>query len=145
APAINSPQWWEDYFLHHWDANGGAEQTRHFMQRLIEELPEPERDHLRHRARSILDWGCAHGEGVDELVRAFPAAEVQGLDVAAAAVAEARRRFPGCAFVHATDGAIPRADVIVCSNCLDHFPAPWQVAERLATAAGDLLILLVPY
>lgn len=144
VPPINSPKWWDEYLQHHWDGNGGAEQTRHFMQRLIAELPAPERDHLRHRVASILDWGCAHGEGVDELARAFGGVDVRGLDIAPSAVEEARRRFPACTFALATDGAIPRADVVVSSNCLEHFHAPWQVAERLAAAAKDLLILLVP-
>src|SRR5690348_15215074 len=91
---VNSPQWWEDYFRTAWDQNGGAEQTRHFMQRLIAELPAAEGRWLRTGPVSIIDWGCAHGEGVDELARAFPQARVRGLDASANAVAEARRRFP---------------------------------------------------
>lgn len=143
---VNSPQWWDDYFRHHWDRNGGAAQTRHFMRRLIEELPDAERRHLAESARSILDWGCAHGEGVDELARAFGADKVLGVDVAPAAVAEAKRRFPAYRFELVAEGDVPRrSEVVVCSNCLEHFAEPWAVAERLARAAEDLLIVLVPH
>lgn len=144
-PPVNSPQWWEDYFRRAWEANGGGEQTRHFMQRLIAELPAAEADHLRHRATSIVDWGCAQGEGVDELGRAFGAEKVFGLDIAHTALETARRRFPSHRFLHPDDAAVPRrADVVVSSNCLEHFAEPWRVAVRLARAARDLLILMVP-
>jgi 2-polyprenyl-3-methyl-5-hydroxy-6-metoxy-1,4-benzoquinol methylase len=141
---VNSPQWWEDYFRSEWDKNGGAEQTRHFMQRLIAELPAVEAEYLRAQPVTILDWGCAHGEGVDELARAFPAARVRGLDASANAIEQARRRFPEREFVHAPRGELPASDVVVSSNCLEHFADPWPVAERLARAATQLLVLLVP-
>lgn len=145
GPPINSRQWWEQYFRDHWDRNGGGAQTRHFMQRLLAELPLPEVGFLETPGLSIMDWGCAHGEGVDELKQRFPSAQVFGVDAAAAAIAEARRRFADAEFVHATGDAPPRrADVVISSNCLEHFAEPWPVAERLARAADQLLIVLVP-
>lgn len=144
SSAVNSPEWWDVYLRTAWDAHGGAEQTRHFMRRLIDELPSSETRHLGLPGRTILDWGCAHGEGIDELAKSFPDAVLRGLDVAASAVAEATRRF-GQRFVHAAFDAVPPAhDVVVSSNCLEHFEHPWRVAERLARAARDLLVLLVP-
>src|SRR5262245_21538382 len=139
-PRINSPEWWEEYFRGPWDENHGGEQTRHFMQRLLAELPATETAWLRDHDVTIADWGCAFGEGVDEIAAAFPRARVWGVDVAATAIAEAHRRFPDREFVHAADGAIARrADVIVSSNCLEHFTEPVAVAERLSGLADQLL------
>ncbi|MEO6595655.1 MAG: class I SAM-dependent methyltransferase, partial [Planctomycetota bacterium] len=145
-PSINSPEWWEEYFRTQWDANGGAAQTRHFMQRLIAELPPIDAAYLRGGGLSILDWGCAMGEGVDELAAAFPGSRVWGMDAATTAIEEARRRFPRHEFVRSPDGEISAyADVIVSSNCLEHFADPWPVAQRLARTARQLLLILVPH
>lgn len=145
-PPLNSPHWWEQYLRDSWDRNGGAAQTRHFMQRLLAELPAQVRARLQRDGTSILDWGCAHGEGVDELAQAFPRATIVGLDVAPSAVAEAQRRFPHQHFRHSPEHAgVPPADVVISSNCLEHFAEPLAVARRLGDAARSLLILLVPY
>src|SRR5215218_389986 len=96
---INSRPWWEDYVARHWDANDGSSQTRHFMDRLVANLPAAEAAHLRANALDVLDWGCAFGEGVDRLAREFPRCRVAGLDFAQAAVAEARRRYPVNEFI----------------------------------------------
>ncbi|HEB52532.1 MAG TPA: class I SAM-dependent methyltransferase [bacterium] len=145
-PAVNTPAWWQHYLSQHWDANDGAGQTRHFMQRLVEELRPPERQWLASGHPRVLDWGCAHGEGVAGFARAFPNATVEGLDIASTAVAEARRRHPGHTF-HVGEGTeVPDGyDVVLCSNTLEHFRQPLPVLERLAAAAKMLLLVLVPY
>src|SRR3989442_15677643 len=89
---VNSREWWEDYFLYGWDANNGSSQTRHFMQCLIDNLPGPELLSLRSDSVSVLDWGCAFGEGVKLLKETFPQSEVVGMDFASSAVEEAQRR-----------------------------------------------------
>ncbi len=136
-PAVNSRAWWEEYFKSTWDANGGEAQTRYFMELLIAHLPEPEREYLKRGSLKILDWGCAIGNGVASLAEAFPGNEVSGLDFSAGAIEEARLRHPGYEFMVTKDGEIPRPfDVIVTSNCLEHFgiptgdhgKAPWRVA-----------------
>lgn len=146
APEVNSPAWWEHYLAQHWDRNDGGGQTRHFMQGLIAALPAPERDFLRNGTPSVLDWGCAHGEGVDELARVFPNARVAGLDVAASGIDAARQRFPQQEFLCTAGGAIPRRfDVVITSNCLEHFADPLAVLAPLAAATEHLLMVLVPF
>ena len=145
-PPINSPAWWERYFVESWAANGGPAQTRHFMRRLIDELPDAERGLLAEPSTTLLDWGCAQGDGVDELASAFPGARVSGLDAAQSAIDACRRRFPRHDFLLPERGRIPRAfDVVICSNCLEHFPEPVTVAAELARAVTRRLILLVPF
>src|SRR5262245_27546412 len=95
---INSRDWWEDYFLHHWEAFDGSAQTWYFMERLVANLPQPELDWTRAEPRTILDWGCAMGQGVAVLTREFPQCAVTGLDWSSTAIEEARRRHPQCRF-----------------------------------------------
>src|SRR5437870_1279916 len=43
------------------------------METALSHLPEQEREYLNAGPRTILDWGCASGEGVAALARSFPA------------------------------------------------------------------------
>jgi 2-polyprenyl-3-methyl-5-hydroxy-6-metoxy-1,4-benzoquinol methylase/glycosyltransferase involved in cell wall biosynthesis len=146
AHVINSRAWWEEYFRRSWDANRGTEQTRHFMERLVASLPEAEAAYLSERPVRILDWGCAFGEGVRVLGERFPRAQVAGLDFASAAVEEARRRHPQHEFIHSQDGKVGRVfDVVVTSNCLEHFERPLEVMAEHLRACGTLYVAMVPY
>jgi GT2 family glycosyltransferase/glycosyltransferase involved in cell wall biosynthesis len=145
-PVINSREWWDQYFASSWDANGGSAQTRYFMRRLIASLPEQEVSFLRSRGLNILDWGCAFGEGVQELSEAFPGCKVSGLDFSVRAIEEAGRRNPGHSFCHSDIGTIPASfDVIVTSNCLEHFADPLAVALEHIRRCRFLYLLLVPF
>ncbi|HZN69355.1 MAG TPA: methyltransferase domain-containing protein, partial [Tepidisphaeraceae bacterium] len=146
SPAMNSRGWWEDYFREKWEANRGREQTRHFMRRLIESLPEAEVSFLSSRPTEVLDWGCALGEGVKALADQFPLARVAGLDFSATAIDSARRHYPDFEFLRTDDGHIPRHfDVIVTSNCLEHFERPLEVMERHLRSCHSVYAALVPY
>jgi SAM-dependent methyltransferase len=115
------------------------------MQSLIGALDRDERAFLSGLTRSVLDWGCATGDGVGELSRAFPGCTVSGLDVSAVAVETARKRFPGHEFIVGGNSGLPRRfDVIVTSNCLEHFSDPMSWLGKLAIACDDLLLVLVP-
>ena len=142
----NSREWWEEYFIEDWDAHGGASQTRHFMERLIRELPAPEISFLRATPVSILDWGCAFGEGVELLADSFPKSHVTGLDFAARAIEQARLRHPEQRFVQTESGEIPgQFDVILTSNCLEHFEHPLELMRSHLDSCKRLYIVLVPY
>jgi GT2 family glycosyltransferase/2-polyprenyl-3-methyl-5-hydroxy-6-metoxy-1,4-benzoquinol methylase len=146
SSSINSREWWQEYFVENWEAHGGGEQTRHFMERLVAELPAPEQQFLRSKAVTILDWGCAFGEGVEVLGEAFPQSRVVGLDFAPNAVAEARRRHPQHEFIVTQKGDIPgEFDCIVTSNCLEHFEHPLEIIKAHLPACRNLYVLLVPY
>ena len=141
---VNSREWWEEYFASEWEANEGSEQTRHFMERLISELPESEVAYLRSTQARILDWGCAFGEGVDALQKAFPKCQVIGGDRSSAALREAKARFPANEFLLINDEIPDGLDVIVTSNCLEHFPHPLKVIERHLRFCRMFYALLVP-
>lgn len=146
APAINSQQWWNDYFTHQWDSNNGPAQTRYFMQLLIDHLPSAERQFLTVNALSVLDWGCAFGQGVEVLRAAFPHCAVAGLDYAERAISQAQEQYPDAEFLHTGDGRIPRPfDVVVTSNCLEHFDEPLELVREQLGQTRQLYILLVPH
>ncbi|HYO98978.1 MAG TPA: glycosyltransferase [Pyrinomonadaceae bacterium] len=146
SSSINSREWWQEYFVEHWEAHGGDDQTRHFMARLLAELDAPEKQFLRSQALTILDWGCAFGEGVEALGEASPQSRIVGLDFAPNAVEEARRRYPNHEFIVTEQGEIPgEFDCIVTSNCLEHFEHPLEIIKAHLRACGKLYVLLVPY
>jgi O-antigen biosynthesis protein len=145
APANSSP-WWNEYFATQWDANEGRSQTTYFMQRLVENLPAPEREYLSSRETTVLDWGCAFGNGVDVLAKTFPRCRTVGMDFAERAIAEARRCFPRYEFRHTQEGQIGDSfDVVVTSNCLEHFAEPLGVMRQHLRGCRSLYLVLVPY
>lgn len=143
---MNSATWWEQYHQEHWQQNDGSTQTRLFMQGLVAALPATIAAELRAGGRTVLDWGCALGEGVDELARAFPDCAVAGADCADSAIATARAHFPDREFVLTDDEDLPAIyDVVVTSNCLEHFRNPLAVVLRHLQRTRRLYIAMVPW
>src|SRR4051812_7826308 len=143
---MNSRAWWDEYFAESWQANGGSAQTRHFMERLLAELLATEKAYLRSRPLDVLDWGCAFGEGVDLLAGQLPASRVTGLDFSEVAINRARQQFPQREFIFSESGGLSRRfDVIIASNCLEHFEEPLKVIEAQLPFCKNLYIALVPY
>ena len=143
---VNSQAWWDDYFAGDWAANHTRKQTQHFTERLIANLPDEEQRYLRLGKPRVLDWGCAFGEGVQLLHQRFPGITAAGLDFSARAIAVAQGRHTGCEFIFSPAGEIPgRFDVILTSNCLEHFPNPLEIAARHIDSCISLYVVLVPY
>lgn len=146
APPLNSRSWWEGYFDAQWDANDGRAQTTYFMKCLVDNLPYPERKFLSSRTVTILDWGCAFGNGVDVLAKTFPQCRVAGMDFAERAIVEARNSFPDYDFRHTKNGEIDdQFDVIITSNCLEHFTDPVSTMRQHLRCCRRLYVALVPY
>lgn len=130
-----TPEWWDDQLANAWELNEGPAQTRHFMKRLIASLPGPEAAFRSDNARTILDWGCAMGEGVAALAEAFPLSRVTGIDIAPSAIKAARARYPLQEFLVTENGAIPeRFDVIVTSNVIEHLTHPFDAVREQLTS-----------
>ncbi len=146
SATVNSRDWWESYFNQQWDAHGGRAQTAYFMEQLVAHLPGPEREYLAASNASVLDWGCAFGNGVHVLAKAFPRCKLAGLDFSTRAIAEAKMCFPQYDFFHTDDGKIRNHfDVIVVSNCLEHFSDPLRVMKSHLEKCDKLYLALVPY
>ncbi|MAU08591.1 MAG: hypothetical protein CL607_02125 [Anaerolineaceae bacterium] len=141
---MNSEEWWNDYFREHWDQNNGPQQTHHFMLRLLEQLAAPEVYLLNRAGTTVLDWGCAYGQGTDLIARAFKEADVHGLDFAQEATETASEWYPSLDFI--CSDHIPRKfDVIFVSNCLEHFDEPLQWMRDHIEQCEKVYIAMVPY
>src|SRR5262245_11020315 len=92
---VNSREFFDEQFrVGEWERNNGPAQTRYFMSRIVAELPAAVRQYLAGNALSILDWGCAFGDGLDPLKQAFPSSTIIGQDFSVEAINRARRRYP---------------------------------------------------
>lgn len=142
----NDREFWEAYFRETWELNDGPGQSRHFMLQLLAHLPLAELAWLMKEQLDILDWGCATGEGTEALAVLLPNSSVTGLDFAQLAVQEAGRRHQFAKFVWQEEGSIATTfDVIVTSNCLEHFEDPMAIASAHIKHCRYLYIALVPY
>ena len=146
TPPVNSRTFWEQYFDDQWGVNDGPLQSRHFMLQLLSHLPLPDLQWLFESNLSILDWGCATGEGTGILARLLPNSQVTGLDFAKQAIDQATQRHPQATFLWTPEGEIPyEFDVVLSSNCLEHFEDPLVIATDHVQHSRSLYMILVPY
>ena len=69
-----------------------------------------------------------------------------GMDFAERAIIEARHSFPNYDFRHTENGDIgDRFDVIITSNCLEHFADPVSIMRQHLRCCRRLYVALVPY
>ncbi|HKV08491.1 MAG TPA: glycosyltransferase [Thermoanaerobaculia bacterium] len=143
---VNSQEYWEKRFSTDWEALGGRQQSRSFMDLLVKYLPAPVAEEIEAGALSILDCGCALGDGTAVLATEFPRSRVSGFDFSAEAMDSARRMHPGIDFFVSDFETLDRsADVLVVSHCLEHLARPISVLKHLASKARRYLLVLVPY
>ncbi|MEA2691445.1 MAG: hypothetical protein QOJ16_832 [Acidobacteriota bacterium] len=146
GPAVNSREYWEDRFAADWAAHGGYEQSRVFMDLLVHYLPAAIFEEIAAGALSLLDCGCATGDGTAVLRERFPGSPVAGCDWSAGAIATARDRHPGIEFFTADFTTLDRpADVLLSSNCFEHLERPLSALSRLLSLARRWVLLLVPF
>ncbi len=68
------------------------------------------------------------------------------MDFAPHAIAEARQSFPGYEFRPTEAGEIgDQFDVVITSNCLEHFADPLSVMRRHLQSCRQFYVILVPY
>jgi SAM-dependent methyltransferase len=102
----------------------------------------------------ILDIGSGPGDLALDLRRAFPQAELAGVELSAAGVAEATQRIPGVRFLqrdlldpHDDPGPLRSwAQYAVCSEVLEHLDDPVLFLKRVCgyLAPGSTLVVTVP-
>lgn len=137
-------QWLNDQFRISWEKFNGPAQSAYFMSCVLDHMPPVVRAAIDTSRFSIMDWGCAFGEGAAALKKAFPTSDVVGVDLADEAVAQAAKRHPEATFIR-SDGIPHPSDVIVISNCLEHMVNPLGVVREHMASCRQLYMLLVPY
>jgi glycosyltransferase involved in cell wall biosynthesis len=144
--AINAPEYWNRRFEEDWEERGGPDQTVFFARLAVQALPDFLAAEIRRDRLSIYDFGCALGDALPVLRESFPASAIAGGDVAASGIGKARATHPGFRFdVLEPDTPPPPADVVFCSNTLEHF-ADWTAKlDLLLAAATRHVVMLVPF
>lgn len=135
--------WWNAYFAPGagWERNGGRRQTRVYAQAFCRQVSlDPT------AAFTLLDFGCALGDALRVFRRRYPAAQLFGMDVAAAAISRCQAELSGIAAfsVGGTEDVSARYSVIYSSHVLEHLPDYREAARRLL-AHCDRLCLVVPF
>lgn len=98
--------------------------------------------------KRVLDLACGAGFGLEMLRLA--GARVSGADRDPAAVAEARRAYPGAAVVLADAAALPfpdgRFDVVTSFETIEHVPDATAMVREMARVLGPdgVLVLSTP-
>jgi SAM-dependent methyltransferase len=135
----------------HWDQFGAANElnpAQEYRRRLTLRLLE-----RRGRPQRLLDIGAGNGELIAEAAHRWPGTELRGLELSAAAVADATRkvpeaRFAVCDVLSSTPGIDESrwATHAVCSEVLEHVDDPVQFLRRARSwlAPGCRLVATVP-
>lgn len=144
---VNSEEYWEQRFATgSWNENDGNVQSEYFANMALDFLPDWLKLEIKECHLSIIDVGCAEGDGTAILAREFPSSRVTGVDFSEKSIEKANKKFPYCCFekMDIAEESVT-ADVVFCSNVLEHFKAPETVLENLFTENVKFVILLVPF
>ena len=144
---INSRAYWQARFSGgDWDKFDGDGQTVFFAQSAVDAFPEWLKKELLENERTLVDLGCAEGGGAGLLAFRFPLCRVTGVDFSEAAIAAAGKKYPNCSFqVGDILQAVPEADVLFCSNVLEHLEDPAKVLRSILRAAGRHAVIVIPF
>lgn len=147
SEGVNSRTYWDGRFQTDWEQRGGPDQTRFFADVFFDGLPEWINGWLAVGTRTFLDVACAQGQASVSVAARFPSLRYLGVDFAAAGIAKARAAHPDVEFRVISEDwdDLPKADVLYCSNTLEHLP-DWR--ERIGTLcehARSAVCILVPY
>jgi len=133
---LNSRSYWNKKLL------SRGESWRDFPYHYLAEfLPENE-------AFSLLDIGCALGEGCTFLKSRFPESRISGADFSDAAIAKAKAKFKDIDFFILDikkQNPPGKYDYITMLSTLEHFNNPLTVVDKCLLFANKALLVEVPY
>jgi glycosyltransferase involved in cell wall biosynthesis len=145
---INSKAYWDYRFKSDWQIKQGSEQTRFFAEIAIGMFPAWLSDWIENNDIEFCDWGCALGDAVIPIAKRFPNAKITGIDISDEAIAIASESHKQADFVVEDwlyGNNTKQYDLVFSSNTLEHFEAPWVVANKLVARASSFLVLMLPY
>lgn len=99
-------------------------------------------------AFSLLDIGCAIGDGCELLKEKFPKAEITGVDISDIAIEKAKNKTRSVQYfvLDILKEPIPeKYDYIVIVETLEHFDTPFVVIDRCLKHVRKSIIVSVPY
>lgn len=147
---INSQNYWDVRFSTDWELLHGPAQSRQFAWIAVKQLPEWLLYCIRRDSLTVVDWGCAQGDGTDVWASYVPAKNLYGVDFSSAAIEQASDRYPLINFqcsdwLSESEKSVADYDIVFSSNTLEHFSNPYEVLQRLTKRAKKAVVLLLPY
>lgn len=96
---------------------------------------------------SLLDIGCALGDGLAFLQRYFPLADLYGLDFSDVGIREAKKRHPEIKFICANIYSYEfnyKYSYMTIIRTLEHFTKPFLVLDKCLNFANRCVLLNIP-
>ncbi|MFH2137092.1 MAG: class I SAM-dependent methyltransferase [Candidatus Omnitrophota bacterium] len=128
-----------DFWNETWTKKEGDEDFRYNY--FLEFLPKA-------RVFSLLDIGCASGEGCVLIKKHFPKAEITGIDFSSVAINMANEKKSDINFIRMDilkESPTQKYDYITIIHTLEHFNDPFQVVNKCLNFVNEALIIEAPY
>ena len=97
---------------------------------------------------SLLDIGCALGDGCELLMKEFPKAKITGIDISEVGIEKARKKTKNVEYFVLDilkDSIQKKYDYISIIETLEHFDDPFKVVDKCLKYVKKALIISVPY
>jgi len=144
---INSKEYWDERFSSgDWEQKEGREQSLFFYRIALSLMPDWLKNDINKNSLSIIDLGCAEGEGVNLFGENFKSSRVCGSDISAAALEKARGYYPKYSFIECDINNIPESfDMVFSSNTLEHFENPKEIIKNILPKCRKYFVMLIPF
>lgn len=143
---VNDKEYWDDRFKGDWLKNDGDKQSVFFAEVAISIMPDSFKKLIKNLKFSILDWGCAEGDGTNIIGKNFSDSDIFGLDFSSIAVHNARIKYPHLKFYSKKlEDLNEKFDIIFSSNCLEHFKDPKSILKNYFKFSKNYVVLMVPF
>lgn len=145
---VNSKTYWDHRFSTDWEENFGREQSIFFSDVAVNNIPSWLTSLMRTQHLTMCDWGCAQGDGTQNLAKRLNLPGLVGVDFSSEAIEKATANYPEFTFL--CDDFLKQSsgagwDILFSSNTLEHFTAPWDVLNQISYKAKKFIVLLLPF
>ncbi|NRT74181.1 glycosyltransferase [Clostridium beijerinckii] len=145
---INSKEYWNERFDKDWEVANGIGQTRYFAELACALFPSWFVKDVCRNSYEVCDLGCAEGDAVPILQKAFPMSAIHGEDFSEKAVEIAKDRYPSYNFkisnILKPEGEI-KYPVIYSSNTIEHFSNTYNVLKNMEERSSNYTVILMPF
>ena len=147
---INTNDYWNKRFEDNWESCDGPAQSRFFSKIAMKNLPTWLFEVIKKHDLTVVDWGCAQGDGTDELGKYIPCEQITGVDFSQVAIQQASQRYSNIRFENENWLVSEiydrkKNDILFSSNTLEHFYNPFDILNVLSKHVTKAIILAIPY
>jgi trans-aconitate methyltransferase len=139
---INTKEYWDNRFNTNWELLNGLNQTKDFMECILNSLPVYLKKVFSSNNVTIADIGCGIATGSEVIKNTFPNADVTGIDFSEVALNKNKEMFKEINFRDELDEYY---DICISSNVLEHTDDPMNELKNILNHSNKYAIILVPY